>query len=123
MAVNRQVVSGSIIIGDSRRRTLLRPGLDLRPCWEFEAQESLRQALPHTATRIYEFASMHAVRWVLMSTNGGMLDPFAASLIRSHGEPTFAAENWQLYKQVTVPTALAPLSLCPKNVEARLCFG
>ena len=121
-AVDRIAAPGSEIIGEGYARTLLRPGLEFSINWEFEAQQSLKRALPTSAPAIYRLARSQKVDWVLIDASGGGPgggDRFLAKLVRAHGQLAFAAENWQLYRLVATPGEATPV--CAPGTEARTC--
>ena len=109
-AFDRLARPGSVVIGDAYARALLRPGLDLTQSWEFEEQQGLRRPLPTTPNGIYNLARARGVNWALVATNGvGAIgsDQFTRDLVRTHGELTYAADNYNLYKLVPRPVDIS----------------
>jgi hypothetical protein len=105
----------SIMVTDAFERNWLTRGRDLYVVWELNDEFQLRgQSVPTTGDAAYARMRSMGIDWALVGGPDRVTgaSTWLAAALRSHGQPRFSSQGWDLYQFVDHPTAPTPIAAC-----------
>jgi MYXO-CTERM domain-containing protein len=117
LAFNRLAPRDARVLTDASPREWLTGGRDLYATWEFNALMQIRAPEPTSGDSAYVLTLKMGVDWVLVdeplerSTSDA---PWLPALLRTHGQLSYSAAGWDLFRLVARPPAPSPLAPCDR---------
>lgn len=117
LAFNRLSPPHAVMVTDAFERAWLTQGRDLDATWELNDLFQLHgERVPSSGDAAYARMRAMGVDWVLVTGPDRVTDGagWLPKALRTHGQPRYSADGWDLYQLVADPTSPAPVTPCDR---------